>query len=366
MRVAVGHRYRHLRTCAPPLGRRSDGPVPNLPRNILRFLVAISVVILIIGLALLITGGDLFVSAAVRIARFLRMPPVVIGSTLVSLTTTTPELVVSVMAGAKGESGLALGNAVGSCICNVGLILGVTATLKHVDVHPLGLRMPLVAMFACGLLLLLFTLDLRLSRAQGIVLILAGLAYFIYDFTHHARDRKPADVAEAATIEKALTGRLAWFHSKAGTIVQFTLGATIVVIGSRLLVDSAVTISNAIGIPPVIVGLTVIAVGTSLPELITAVTSSRQNVSDLAVGNVLGANIANLTLIAGAAAVLSDVTMSRATQLFNFPAMLLIFALLLWMLLTGRRITRKEGVALLVFYNLYLAGLVLLTAALKQ
>lgn len=328
--------------------------------------MAKDILFLLIGLALLVKGGELFVAAAVRIAEFLRMPRVVIGSTLVSLATTTPELVVSLMAGGKGESGLAVGNAVGSCICNVGLILGITAVFRQVDVHPRALRIPLLAMFGFGALLFVMTLDLSLSRWQGAGLVLGGLVYFIYDFVHHARDTQPADVAEAREIEAAAAERFRWFQSKAGSGVQFLLGTGIVVIGSRLLVDAAVNLAAAMGIPSIIIGLTVVAVGTSLPELVTAVMSSRSNASDLAVGNVLGANIANLTLIVGVAAMLSDVTMSRATLLVNLPAMLAVFGLLLWMLLNDRRVSRKEGVALLVTYSLYLCALVLLTAFLKQ
>lgn len=321
---------------------------------------------LLVGLGLLVKGGELFVSAAVRIAEFLRMPRVVIGSTLVSLATTTPELVVSLMAGSKGESGLAVGNAVGSCICNIGLILGVTASFRHVDIHLRALRTPLIAMFGCGVLLFLMSLNLRLTRWQGAVLILVGLVYFIYDFVHHARDTKPADVAEAREIEEAVAGRFAWFRTKTGSVLQFLLGAGIVVLGSRWLVDAAVNLAGALGIPSIIIGLTVIAVGTSLPELVTAVVSARTNASDLAVGNVLGANIANLTFIVGTAAMLSEVTMKRVTQMVNFPAMLVVFGLLLWMLLNDRRITRQEGVALLVAYSFYLCALAFLAAALKQ
>jgi cation:H+ antiporter len=314
--------------------------------------------LLLAGLLLIIKGGDLFVSAAVRIAEFMRMPHVVVGSTLVSLATTTPELVVSVMAGAKGESGLAVGNAVGSVICNIGLILGVTATIKHVDVHPQVLRTPLVAMLACAVGLFLMTLDLELARWQGMVLLALGAGYFAWDFLQHARDRKRADIVEATDIEQTVAGRFPWFHTRMGTAVQFALGAGIVVFGSRLLVDAAVNVAAALGIPPIIIGLTVVAVGTSLPELVTAVTSSRKSVSDLAVGNVLGANIANLTLVVGTAATLHAVRMDRFTQLFNFPAMLAMMGLLLGMMVTGRRVTRREGVTLLVVYGAYLTALV--------
>ncbi len=321
----------------------------------------LEVTLLIMGLLLIIKGGDLFVSSAVRIAEFTRMPRVVIGSTLVSLATTTPELVVSVMAGAKGESGLAVGNAVGSCICNIGLILGITATLKHVDVHLRVLRPSLVAMFGLGGLLFLMTLNLQLSRLQGTMLLAGGLGYFAYDFMQHARDRKPRDLAEARAIEQDVVVRFPWFLSPAGTAVQFAAGAGIVVFGSRLLVDSAVSLAAFLGIPSIILGLTVVAMGTSLPELVTAVTSSRKSVSDLAVGNILGANIANLSIVIGTAAAMHEVGLNRLTQVFNFPALLLMMAVFLWMLITDRRVTRKEGMVLLTLYGLYLGTLVTLT-----
>ncbi|HTI97927.1 MAG TPA: calcium/sodium antiporter [Dongiaceae bacterium] len=308
------------------------------------------------GLVLIVKGGDWFVAAAIRIAEFLRLPRVVIGSTLVSLATTTPELVVSVMAGLKGESGLAVGNAVGSVICNIGLILGVTATLKAFTVDLRTLRIPLCAMFGAGLLLCLLTLGLHLARVQGVILLAVGTGYFIWNFWEHWRNRKPRDVAEAKALEKGVTAtRSAWLATPAGSGLQFLAGAALVVLGSRWLVDGAVQLAARLGVPSIIVGLTVVAVGTSVPELVTAITSSRKSVSDLAVGNVLGANIANLTLIVGVAAVMQDMTMDRKTQLLNFPAMLLMMGLLLWVLVTGRRVTRREGLVLVGSYALYIA-----------
>lgn len=147
-----------------------------------------SAIFLAVGLALIITGGDWFVGAAVRLAEYLRMPHVVIGSTLVSLATTSPELVVSLMAGTRGESGLAVGNAVGSCVCNIGLILGLTAAIKQIDVHPAALRVPLVALVLFGLLLSAMTTDLvlllyvvltenRVTRRQGVLLLVSYAVY---------------------------------------------------------------------------------------------------------------------------------------------------------------------------------------------
>lgn len=327
--------------------------------------MALDLVWLILGLGLIVKGGDWFVAAALRIAEFLRMPRVVIGGTLVSLATTTPELVVSIMAGSQGESGLAVGNAVGSCICNIGLILGLTAVLRHIDVHPRALLTPLVALFGFGLALFLMTLDLRLSRVQGAALVAAGALYFLWDFVRHYRDRKPADLREAREIEDELSrSPRRWLASPWGTGGQFIVGALIVVLGSRLLVDGAVSIASRLGVPSIVLGLTVVAIGTSLPELVTAITSSRRAVSDLAVGNVLGANIANLSLIVGSAAMITEVRLDRGTQVLNFPALLLMICLLVFMLVTDRRITRREGGALLVSYSIYLFSVVFL--ALRQ
>lgn len=320
------------------------------------------VLLLLLGLALVLKGGDWFVAAAIRIAELLRMPRVVIGGTLVSLTTTSPELVVSLMAGAKGQSDLAVGNAVGSCICNIGLILGVAAALRHMDVHPRVLRVPLLAMFGFGALLFAMTLDLRLASWQGALLVAAGLEYFVWDFWTHWRDRRPENLAEASVIQQEREAvRWAWLATKPGTATQFGVGAAVVVFGSRWLVDGAVGVAAAFGVPSIVVGLTVVAVGTSLPELVTAITSSRKAVSDLAVGNVIGANVANLSLIAGAAAILHEVRLDRVTQVFNFPALLAVMLLLLWILLTDRRVTRREGGLLLGAYGLYLTALVVIT-----
>ena len=316
------------------------------------------------GLVLIVKGGDFFVAAAIRIAEFLRMPRVVIGSTLVSLATTTPELVVSLMAGLKGESGLAVGNAVGSVICNIGLILGITAMIKQVDIHFAVLRKSLSVMFGVAVLLLMMTLDLKLVRWQGVVLLAGGLVFFAFDFISHWRSRKPADAAEARAIETGVTRtRFAWLETSWGSGMQFAAGAALVVVGSRFLVDGAISLAARMSIPSIVVGLTIVAVGTSLPELVTAITSSRKSVSDLAVGNVIGANIANLTLIVGAAAVMQDVKMDRQTQLLNFPAMLIVMAVLVWMLWTDQRMTRKEGVVLVAIYAVYVAAIVVLTLA---
>ncbi len=313
------------------------------------------------GLILIVKGGDWFVSAAVRMAEFLRMPRAVVGSTLVSLATTTPELVVSLMAGARGEPGLAVGNAVGSCICNIGLILGTMATLRAITLNPAALVRAFSVMMSAAVALFVLTLDLCLGRTTGIFLIVAGAMYFAWDFVSHLRARRPADAAGGAALEAAVERRFLWLHSRIGTICQFIGSAGVVIIGSKLLVDGSVAAAAELGIPSLVIGLTVVAIGTSLPEFITAITSSRKAVSDLAVGNVLGANIANLTFITGAAALMQEVRLERSTHFFHFPVMLALMGLLFWRLARDKRLSRRDGVILIGSYAAYIILVVLVT-----
>jgi len=315
----------------------------------------VSVGFFLAGLALIVKGGDWFVAASVRLAELFRVPRVVVGTTLVSLATTSPELVVSLTAGSRNEPSLAVGNAVGSCVCNIGLILGASAAFKQIDVHPPALRRPIVAMLLFGLILFALSLNLVVQRWQGGLLIVLGLGYFAWDFFQHSRHARPLDFKEATIIEESISKRFSWWHAPWGTVVQFLAGTLLVVLGSRLLVDSAVTVSSGLGIRPIVIGSTVVAMGTSLPELITAFTSSRKNVSDLSVGNILGANIANLTIVVGAAAALQEVRIDRATRLFNFPALLVSMVLFLYVVLTENRVTRRQGFVLLAAYGTYLA-----------
>jgi cation:H+ antiporter len=318
---------------------------------------------LLVGLAMVVKGGGYFVSASVRLAELWRMPRVVIGSTLVSLATTTPEITVSIVSGLKGETGLAVGNAIGSCICNFGLILGVLAAIKHVETHPRALRVPLWVMAGCALLVFGLTLDLQLGREQGAILLVLGVIYFVYDFQRHLRAVPPLEAMEAEAIEQERLEGRRWTQSRSGTVGFFVLGAVLVVLGSRWLVSGAVAIAEALQVPSMVIGLTVVAVGTSLPELVTAISSSRRNVSDLAIGNLLGANIANLTLVIGSAAALHELTLDRLTQLLNFPGLLLALGLGFGFLVSGKRLTRVEGTILLVYYAIYIAVLTTVTLA---
>jgi cation:H+ antiporter len=322
--------------------------------------VTLDIILLAVGLVGIVRGGEWFVASSVRLAELLRMPRVVIGSTLVSLATTTPEMTVSVFAGLTGQPGIAVGNAVGSSVCNLLMILGAMALVKQLELHLALFRIPFLVMFGTGILLLVLTADLRLDRWQGLCLTLLGVTFFVGDFFRHRRETAWVAV-EAVELETEFVERHRWLRTSQGTSALFVLGAILVVGGSRLVVDAGVRVAEGLGVPPMVLGLSLLAVGTSLPELVTAISSARQDVSDLAIGNLLGANIANLTLIIGSASAIHSVEMNRVTQQYNFPALLCAMVLVGMVGLSGRQVTRREGFLLLGCYVLYLIGVISLS-----
>lgn len=312
--------------------------------------------LLIIGLALVIKGGDFFVQAAVGIAENLKIPRVVVGGTLMALATTSPEVVVSVMSGLKGEPGLALGNASGSVVCNIGLIGGTTALLGTVVTHPQSLRRPFAALGICSVLALLFSLNHEIARWEAALIVLVGLMYFVGDLywslrTRHTGEPDPTAAVPANPEEPVLPiGK---------SVFLFLVGAVTVVFGSKLLVDSAVEIATNMGISTIIIGLTVVSVGTSLPEFVTAITSARKGVSDLAIGNIIGANVANLTLVLGSAGVLTPIQLPTRELWLNFPPMMIFITLLGVLALVKGGISRGWGKTFLALYVLFIAMIAL-------
>jgi len=309
-------------------------------------------ILLIVGLALVIKGGDFFVQSAVGIAEHLKIPRVVVGGTLMSLATTSPEVVVSVMSGLKGEPGLALGNASGSVVCNIGLIGGTTALLGTVVTHRQSLYRPFAALGSCTLLALLFSLNHEIAKWEAGVLLLIGLIYFVGDMYWSLRTRYTGEPDPTATVpanpeEPVLPiGKSAYL---------FIVGAVTVVFGSRLLVNSAVEIATDIGISTTIIGLTVVSVGTSLPEFVTAITSARKGVSDLAIGNIIGANVANMTLVLGSAGVLTPIILPTKELWLNFPPMLLFISMLAVLSLVMGGVSRNAGKTFLALYAVFVA-----------
>ena len=245
------------------------------------------ILLIAVGFALVAKGGDLFVDSSIHIGRALRIPRFVIGGTLVSLATTAPEMVVSATASWMGDSGIALGNAVGSCICNIGLIVGTVALIMPVEVDRADFIRRAAWMVAGGVLVVAFSWDRSMERVYGVLLLAGAAAYLVWDLAGilRARRRAEPEMAEAGAAE-GLGGAVGWF----------ALGGAFVLLGSRLLVTSGQDLATALGVPSAIIGFSIIAIGTSVPELVTGVTAARKGVPDLSLGNIVGANVLNALL----------------------------------------------------------------------
>jgi cation:H+ antiporter len=319
--------------------------------------LGIDILLLIFGLILVSKGGDYFVDSSVEISRALGVPRLVIGGTIVSLATTTPELTVSAMASWMEDSGIALGNAVGSAVANIGLIVGVVACLTPVHVDPVAFKRRSYWMSASAVLVIAFTWRLRLAPVLGAVLLAISVAYLFLDYWN-IRRRKGNRAAEAISTPPA-------DRDLRKSVFLFILGIAMVILGSRILVLSGLSLATALGIPSVIIGLSIVAVGTSLPELVTGITAARKGVPDLSIGNIVGANVLNLALIVGLSSSIHTLTLTRFTQWYSFPWLIVFICAMIWMFRAGGSVGRREGLTLLSLYAVYLMGLVVVPMVVK-
>lgn len=305
-----------------------------------------SIILFILGLILVIKGGDWFVDSSVKIAKISGLPEVFIGATLVSIATTSPEIMVSATAAAKGHSTMSIGNAVGSIICNIGLILGLTNIImpSKIDKSLFSGKAFLMVLY----MLLLFILGINgfINRTDSIVLIVLFIIYVIYNF-YNFRNKKVQILAQN-------TKRL--FSKEMIKIgISFVLGITAILLGANLLIDNGVILAGYLGVPEAIISLTLIALGTSLPELVTAITALKKGHGGLSIGNVIGANILNITLVIGISGIITSLKLIRQNIIFDFPVALVLMLLLLIPLSRKNEITRLNGITLLLVYIGYIA-----------
>ena len=307
--------------------------------------------LVIIGLVLLTLGAEGLVRAGSSIALRLGVTPLVVGLTIVAFGTGSPELVVSVQAAFYGNSAIALGSVIGSNISNTALILGVAALVYPIKARTQVVKREVPLMIVVTGLLWLLIADGELGRTDGILLFAGS---FVYTFLVYylARRTKKKDVQEefAEAVDKPTSST--WID-----IILLVGGLALLVIGASLLVNGAITIAKLWGISEVVVGLTVIAIGTSLPELATSVMASVKKESDLALGNAIGSNIVNILCVLGATAIVSPISAAEIRTLDM--ATVLGVGILLWILLGIRyTIDRIEGAILLICYAVYIYTLI--------
>lgn len=311
----------------------------------------VSVAYLAVGFVLLYFGGEGLVRGAGNMALRIGMSPFIVGMTIVAFATSAPELAVSLQAVLAGVDDIAIGNVVGSNIANIGLILGICVLIRPAEIHNRMLRLDLPWLILVSGLLLAFLYDGRISRPAGMV-FLVGLGLFLYWNIQIAR-REQAEERVRAEFEGALplrSGRatLDWLF--------IGLGFVALVLGGAAFVRGGVGLAVTLGVSPALIALTVIAVGTSLPELATSIVASLKGDADIAVGNVIGSNFFNILAILGITAVLHPLERGDITMV-DLVVMLLFAVVLVPLIMVRQRIGRPEGLVLLAGYGAYLAWL---------
>lgn len=302
--------------------------------------------VFVMGILMIIKGGDLFVESAIWIAQKTGIPTFLIGATVVSLATTLPELLVSSIASYEGNYDIAISNAVGSVICNTGLILAISLLASPTKIHKKSFILKGSYLMFSALLLLFFSRDGIVSKIEGIYLFGYFILFMIINIVESRKIQSPHTINN---VNLKIT-------SSYKNISQFIGGAILIIIGSRLLVDNGVTIANILGIPQRIISLTLIALGTSLPELITTISSLIKKQSGLSLGNIIGANILNFLFVIGSSVMISSngLIIGNLTYTFDLPVSLVLIASLLTSGLIYGKLTRKLGVFLVFIYAFYM------------
>lgn len=305
----------------------------------------LTLVLFILGFVLLVGGANLLVEGASSLARLLGISPLIVGLTVVAFGTSAPELAVSVQSSLQGQTDLAIGNVVGSNILNILLVLGVAAVITPIDVHQRVVKLEVPIMIVVSVLLLVLSFDGMLSRLDGALLFSGILLYIFFTF----KTQHKVEVSEAEQDSN---------NSFTGIILQLLLiiiGLGLLVLGSQWLVDGAVTIAELFGVSQLVIGLTIISIGTSLPELATVVIASLKKQEDLVAGNVIGSNIFNILLVLGATSLIAPngIAVSDAAIGFDIPIMIAVAFACLPIFFAGYEIKRWEGGLFLGFYVAY-------------
>lgn len=312
----------------------------------------VPVLLFAVGLVCLIKGGDWFVDGAVGIAHRFHLPELLIGATVVSIGTTLPEVMVSSTSALKGIGSIAYGNAIGSVICNTSLIAAITVAVRPGPVDKKALKTPVLFFFAAALIYAAVAYGTGyFSRIVGLVM-LAMFAGYMFITVRQMRGQPEPETEES---EQMPLGK---------SIILLVLGAAVIAVGADLLVDNGTLIAHALGVPESVIGLTLVALGTSLPELVTAVTSLIKGHGALSLGNVIGANLFNLVLVSGVAVTLAPFPIPEAASIgginaslvMDLPVMFAVMLLLTVPALLRGRLSRWQGIALLCIYVAFCAA----------
>jgi len=316
-------------------------------------------VLMVLGLVALITGAELLVRGGSRLAARLGIPPIVVGVTVVSLGTSTPELAIGVQSALQDDGTLALGNIAGTNTVNLLLILGLSALIRPLAMKTETLRFDLPVMSAAALLLLVMAWDGVLSRTEGVIMILGAALYagWIVVWTRRESQAVKDEYEHELGVPTAQRTR----RAVAVNVTLLVAGIVVIVVGADLLVDGAVQIAQTFGVSDAVIGLTIVAVGTSAPELVTTMVSTVKDDRDIAIGNILGSSVYNILLILGVTAVVAPrgAIVEPDLARIDIPVIVAATMVCIPVFITGRRVSRLEGGAFVASYLAYLMSLVL-------
>ncbi len=308
-----------------------------------------SVLLFAVGLLLLIKGGDWFVDGATGLARRFHLPDIIVGATVVSIGTTLPEVMVSATGAMLGQGAMAYGNAIGSIICNTALIAAISVTFNPGPVNVKTMKMPVIFFFSSAALYCLAAYLLgEFPRWMGFVMLAIFVVYLVLNVRQGLKHPEGVEEEEADAKPRTLLMEL----------LLLIVGAALIAVGADLLVEHGTIIAQFLGVPETVIALTFVALGTSLPELVTTITSLRKGHASLGIGNVIGANVFNLVLVSGISVALAPFNVPvgkllmghNASLVLDIPVMLGVMLLLTVPALTRKKLDRWQGILLLCIY----------------
>ena len=326
--------------------------------NILNQYSFLAYVFVAIGFVLLIKGGDWFVDAATGIAKRFHLPELLIGATVVSIGTTLPEVMTSAIGAASGSGAMAYGNAIGSIICNTSLIAALTIAIKPAKADKKALIFPVCFFFGTAIFYAFNAYVFgRFNLWMGIVLLLGFVLYMVMNVINMKKNPAEEEHEEVEISEGEESGK----GGLVKDIVMLVVSAAVIAIGAKLLVEGATKVAHDLGVPETIISLTIVALGTSLPELVTAVTALMKGHGALSLGNIIGANIFNLVLVSGAAITINPFDVpaeatflgNNASLIFDIPLVFLVMGIMTIPTIIKGKLQRWQGISLLCLYAAY-------------
>lgn len=304
----------------------------------------ISVVFVLIGILLLYYGAEILVKGSSNLAIKVGVSPMLVGLTVVAFGTSSPELFVSFMAGMQNSSDIALGNVIGSNICNIGLILGLSALIMPVKVDIKEIKLDLTLMIIASLIVWIMIIDKHISHLDGIILLLMIISYLFFKIKQSIKERKDIE------LEIDENGKQ---KSKGFYIFLIVAGLITLIIGSNLFIDGAISIARYLGVSNAIIGLSLVAFGTSLPELATSVIAAIKKQDDISLGNIIGSNIFNILFILGFTSTFFQIN-AGDIKTIDYLVMLFMSLVIIPMGIVGKKYSRIDGLLLLIIYIAYI------------